>query len=107
MTRIQVLALLLATLPLAANAAAKNVAHVEIDKTVKAGTADLPKGDYKIEWSGTGPSVQVTFIKGNFSATVPARAVERHHEVEAKLVTTQGSTTLLTALQLHKFTLQF
>ena len=107
MTRIQALTLLLTTLPLAANAATKNTANVEIDSSVKVGTTDLPKGDYKIEWSGTDPNVQVTFIKGNFSTTVPARAVEQHNEVEAELTTTQGSTTLLTGLQLHKVTLQF
>jgi hypothetical protein len=107
MTRIQALTLLLATLPLAANAAVKNTANVKIDRTVKVGTTDLPKGDYKIEWSGTDPNVQVMFIKYNFSTTVPARAVEQHNEVEAQLITTKGSTTLLTGLQLHKVTLQF
>lgn len=107
MKRIQALTLLLASLPLAAYAASKNTAHVALDSSVKVGTTDLPKGDYKIEWSGTDPNVQVTFIQGKWSTTVPARAVEQHSEQEAQLMTTKGSTIVLTGLQLHNVTLQF
>lgn len=108
MKRIQALTLVLAaSLPLAANAASKNTANVEIDSSVKVGTTDLPKGDYKIEWSGTDPNVQVTFLKGKFSTTVPAHVIEQRNAEEAQLTTTEGSTTVLTGLQLHKVTLQF
>ena len=107
MKRIQALTLLLASLPLAAYAASKNTANVEIDSSVKVGTTDLPKGDYKIEWSGTDPNVQVTFIKGKFTTTVPAHVVEQRNAEEAQLTTTEGSTTVLTGLQLPKVTLQF
>ena len=107
MKRIQALTLLLASLPLAAYAASKNTANVELDRSVKVGTTDLPQGDYRIEWSGTDPNVQVTFIKGKFSTTVPAHVIEQRNAIEAQLTTTEGSTTLLTGLQLHKVTLQF
>ena len=107
MKRIQAVTLLLASLPLAAFAASKNSANVEIDNSVKVGTTDLPKGDYRIEWSGTDQNTQVTFIKGKFTTTVPAHVVAQRNAEEAQLTTTEGSTIVLTGLQLHKFTLQF
>jgi hypothetical protein len=107
MKRIQALTLLLASLPLAAYAASKNTAHVALDSSVKVGTTDLPKGDYKVEWNGTEPNVQVTFINGKFSTTVPARLVQQHSDQEAQFTTTKDNTTLLTGLQLHNVTLQF
>jgi len=107
MKRIQALTLLLATLPLAANAASKNVGHVDLYSSVKVGTTDLPKGDYKVEWSGTNPNVQVTFVNGKFSTTIPARVVEQQNQVESQQTLTQGSTILLTGLNLHNVTLEF
>lgn len=107
MKRILALTLLLASLPLAANAASKNSANVALDSSVKVGTTDLAAGNYKVVWSGTDPNVQVTFIQGKKSTTVPARLVEQKNEQEAQLTTTKGTTTLLTGLQLHNVTLQF
>jgi hypothetical protein len=40
---------------------------------VQVGNAQLQPGDYKVEWQGTGPSVQVNFVQhGKTVATVPA-----------------------------------
>ena len=37
----------------------------------------LKPGDYKVEWDGTGPDVQVSFLQGKkVVATVPAKVVE-------------------------------
>ena len=54
---------ILAFLPFAANAASKNSANVVLDSNVTVGTTELPKGTYKVVWTGTDPNVQVTFTQ--------------------------------------------
>jgi hypothetical protein len=45
---------------------------------VQVGSTQLPAGDYKVTWTGTGSSVQVTLAqKGIASVTVPAKAVQQ------------------------------
>jgi hypothetical protein len=51
-------------LPFAANAASKNSANVVLDSNVTVGTTELPKGTYKVVWTGTDPNAQVTFTNG-------------------------------------------
>jgi hypothetical protein len=51
----------------------KNQHTVNIPDPVQVGSAHLNAGDYKVEWQGTGPAVQVKFLKdGAVVATVPA-----------------------------------
>jgi len=39
----------------------------------------LNPGDYKVEWSGSGPSVELNIVQGRDTlATVPARVVEEN-----------------------------
>jgi hypothetical protein len=46
---------------------------VSLSDSVQVGTAQLQPGDYKVEWQGAGPSVQVNFIQhGKTVATAPA-----------------------------------
>jgi hypothetical protein len=68
---------LLSTLALVASVNAlardKNQRSVDIPDAVQVGTAHLQSGKYRVEWNGTGPNVQVTFLReGNTVATVPA-----------------------------------
>lgn len=107
MKRVLTLTFIFGLLPLAAIAAPKNSAQVELVDSVKVGTTDLPKGYYKIAWSGTEPNVQVTFSRGNLSTTVPARIVAQRHDTETQLTDTKGGTKLLTGLELHNVTLVF
>jgi hypothetical protein len=52
----------------------KKSLHLDQDVTVE-GTR-VPAGDYKVEWNGPGPSVQVSILKGKDTiATVPAQVV--------------------------------
>ena len=67
----------------------------------------MPKGTYKIVWTGTDPNVQVTFTKGNWTKTVPARIVEGRNETESELTDDKDNKTFLTAISLHNATLQF
>ena len=98
---------ILAFLPFAANAASKNSANVELDSNVTVGTTELPKGTYKVVWTGTDPNVQVTFTNGNWTKTVPAHIVEGRNNMEAEMTDVKGNKTFLTALEFHNATLQF
>jgi hypothetical protein len=98
---------ILAFLPFAAHAASKNSANVVLDSNVTVGTTELPKGTYKVVWTGTDPNVQVTFTRGNWTTTVPAHIVEGRNNTEAQMTDAKGSKTFLTALALHNATLQF
>src|SRR5271156_4790764 len=97
---------ILAFLPFAANAA-QNSAHVELDSNVIVGTTELPKGTYKVVWTGTDPNVQVTFINGKLTKTVPAHVIEGRNNTEAELTDVKGNKTFLTALEFRDATLQF
>ena len=68
---------LLSTLALIASVNAlardKNQRSVHIPDAVQVGTVHLQSGTYRVEWTGTGPTVQVSFLQGkNTVATVPA-----------------------------------
>ena len=107
MTKRFLFTFILAFLPLAANAASQNSAQVVLDSNVTVGTTELPKGTYKVAWTGTDPNVQVTFTSGNWTKTVPARVVEGRNDIESELTDVKDSKTFLTAIALHNATLQF
>ncbi|HSY90165.1 MAG TPA: hypothetical protein VK812_02275 [Candidatus Binatus sp.] len=55
-----------------AYAASKNAHSVEISDAVQIGGTELKPGNYKVEWEGTGPEVQVSFLQnGKTVATAP------------------------------------
>ena len=96
-----------AILPFAANAASKNTANIILDSNVTVGTTELPKGTYKVVWTGTDPNVQVTFTSNKFSKTVPAQIVEGRNNMEAELTDSKDNKTFLTGIQLKDATLKF
>ena len=50
----------------------KNQHSVEILYSVQVGGTQLQPGNYKVEWQGTGPEIQVNFVRdGKTVATVP------------------------------------
>jgi hypothetical protein len=50
----------------------KNQHSVEIREAVQVGGKQLEPGNYKVEWQGTGPEIQVNFVRGGKTvATVP------------------------------------
>jgi len=50
----------------------KNQHSVEITDSVQVGGTQLEPGSYKVEWQGTGPQIQVNFVRnGKTVATVP------------------------------------
>lgn len=50
----------------------KNQHSVEISDAVQIGDTQLKPGNYRVEWQGTGPEIQVNFVRdGKTVATVP------------------------------------
>ena len=105
--RVLAFTFILAFVPLAANAASKNSANVVIENNVTVGTTELPKGTYKVVWTGTDTNAQVTFTHGNWTKTVPAHIVEGRNNMEARLTDVKDNKTFLTALEFRNATLQF
>ena len=66
------LALILAT-----SAFAANKATLQLQNPVSVNGTQLKAGDYKVEWDGTGPNVEVSIKQGkNVVAKVPAKVVD-------------------------------
>jgi hypothetical protein len=105
--RVLAFTFILASLPFAANAASKNTARVELLDTVTVGNTAVPKGTYKLVWTGTDSNVQVTFTNGNWSKTFPAHVVEQRNNLEAQTTTVKDNKTFLTGIELHDATLTF
>ena len=98
-------ALIVASLSLPAFAA-KNSQDVTLNAPVKVGTTQLPAGNYKVTWTGTGSAVQVTIEqKGKASVTVPAKATEEKNGHVALVTNTVGGTDVLESIQLNNLTL--
>jgi len=100
-------AFILSFLPFAANAATKNSAHVVLENPVTVGTTEVPKGNYKIVWTGTDANAQVTFTNGQWSKTIPAHIVQQKNDLEAQTTTVKGDKTILTTLEFRNATLVF
>jgi hypothetical protein len=87
--------------------AAKNSQTVRLSTPVKVGTTQLPAGEYKVSWTGTGPSVQVTIAQsGKTSVTVPAKAVESKNGHTAVLTSSASGDNVLQSIELDNLTLQ-
>jgi hypothetical protein len=55
-----------------------NKGKVELNETVIADGKTINSGQYTVEWTGTGPSVQVTLLQGKQTvATFPAHLAEQ------------------------------
>ena len=85
--------------------------HITISSAVTiGGSTVLPAGDYRVVWNGSGPDVQVSFMRGNKTiATVPAKLVleksQYHRAVET--TTMPDNSNVLTRIQLGKRSLVF
>jgi hypothetical protein len=63
-------------MPLALSAASTNSSKVTFDETVIVGGTQVPAGDYRVQWEGTGSSVEVSIIQGKkVIASAPATLV--------------------------------
>jgi hypothetical protein len=79
--------------PLSALARDKNQHSVELSDSVQVGDAQLQPGNYKVEWQGTGPEVQVNFVReGKTVATVPGTLKTNEAHAADDVVTDTTST---------------
>jgi len=62
---------------LASSAFAGTKANLQLSNPVTLNGTTLKAGDYKVQWDGSGPNVEVSILKGkNVVAKVPAHIVE-------------------------------
>ncbi|HXE90027.1 MAG TPA: hypothetical protein VNK82_03590 [Terriglobales bacterium] len=67
-------ALLILAIPISAWGVKKSSATVSFSEPVKLAGTELKPGEYRIEWTGEGPEVQVSLLQGRQAvATAPAR----------------------------------
>ncbi|MGB6687643.1 MAG: hypothetical protein WBE76_07350 [Terracidiphilus sp.] len=98
-------ALIVALFSVPALAAGKSQ-NVSFSTAVKVGSTQIPAGDYKLTWTGSGPNVQITIAKsGTPAVTVPARIVEQNHNSEAVVTDTAGGANVLESIELSHLTL--
>src|SRR5258708_19929247 len=83
--------------PLSVFARDKNQHSVDISATVQVEGAQLKPGNYKVEWQGTGPDIQVTFLQnGKTVATVPATLKTNDAQgTQDQILTTSSHNTLI------------
>lgn len=74
-------------------ALARNNAHsVQIYDVVQIGSTQLKPGNYKVEWQGTGPAVQVSFQQnGRTVLTAPATLKTNDDQVTQDAIMTEAT----------------
>jgi len=91
--------------------AAKNSQSVNFPNAVKVGTTQLPAGDYKVSWDGTGSNVQVTLeqkgTKHPATATIAAKVVEQKNPQVGYTVDSTGGVNSIETLQFSKYNVVF
>ncbi len=87
--------------------AAKNSDTINLPEAVTIGTTQLPAADYRVTWTGTGTTVQVTLAHGKSTFTVPAKLVEQKNNVNSVLTESKGGSNVLEGINLNKVSLTF
>ena len=69
-----------------------NAHSAEISSATQIGGTELKPGDYKVEWQGTGPVVQVSFQRnGKTVVTVPGRLKTNDDRVIQDAIVTEAT----------------
>ncbi len=97
-----VLSALIAVTAFAADSGSKKI---RLDNAVKVGANELPAGDYKVTWTGSGANTEVTLTQGKTKVTVPAQIVEVRHNNDGIATKTENGSRVLTEIQFQKQTL--
>jgi hypothetical protein len=89
--------------PLGLFARDNNQHSVDIPATVQVGGTQLRPGNYKVNWQGVGPDIQVTFLRnGKTVATVPATLKTNDSQVTQDEIVTDSATRTLTEIDFHR-----
>ena len=85
--------------------AAKNSQSVTVPQAVTVAGTQLPAGQYKVTWTGTGSSVQVTLKQQDVStpatATTQAKLVEQKNDRAAVTINSKGGVNIIEQIQLN------
>ncbi|MGA8086083.1 MAG: hypothetical protein WCA10_02180 [Terracidiphilus sp.] len=98
---------LMLTLTAAPALAAKNSQSLNFASPVKVGTTEIPAGDCKVTWNGTGDNVQVTLAENGKTLTIPAKLVAEKHTHKGYVVSRESGVDQLQTIQLSNVSLQF
>lgn len=89
--------------------AAKNSQTVQLADTVSVAGTQLPAGEYKVSWTGTGPTVQVTLkqtdVRNGATASCSAKLVQQNHDRPALAINSQGGVKTLESIDLSHVSL--
>lgn len=78
---------------LASSAFAATKASLELQSPTMVNGTQLKAGDYKLEWDGTGPDVEVSILQGKkVVAKVPAKVVELKNRADANSTVVSNNT---------------
>jgi hypothetical protein len=102
-------AIMVFSIPALAFAGPKNSANLNLDQPVKVAGTQLAPGHYRLIWEGTGSNITVSFTEGKATvATASAKLVSNQANEEAiETSTAADNTTVLRAIDLKKFSIQF
>ena len=88
--------LLGAALLLSATAFAGEKESLETQRAMTVNGSPLSAGKYTVTWEGSGPSVELKFVKGkNVVATVPAQVINQKTVVNGGIVTKQENNSVV------------
>jgi len=105
MKRVSSLLVLLTMISITAFAADGGSGTVHLDSAVKVGSTQLPAGEYKVTWTGSGDNAQVTLKQGKTTATTTAQVVEVRRNRDAFATKDENGSRVLTEIQFHDTTL--
>jgi hypothetical protein len=85
-------AVLVSSLSLNTFAKGKNETRVTFSERIQVGSTEVKPGDYKLQWDGNGPDVQVKVISGkDVVATVPAKLFANTSKQGVEAIQTGGN----------------
>ena len=103
LTYLTLLSIVAVLSPLSMFARDKNQHSVDIPATVQVGGTQLKPGNYKVEWQGTGPDIQVTFLRdGKTVATVPATLKTNDGQVAQDQIVTDSANNTLSEIDFRR-----
>ena len=101
---------LLLMVPIALLAAPKNSANITINETVTLNGTQVPPGDYRVQWQGTGTAVEASILKGKkVLATAPATLVNgiTNYDGAIELSAGENNSKILQAIDWSNRSLRF
>jgi hypothetical protein len=109
MKRTAIVALILMT-PAALLAASKSSESVTFSEAVTVNGTQIPPGDYRVEWQGTGTSVDASILRGRkVVASSPATLVKGKNQFSGAFEARDGENNshILDAIDYANFSLRF